>query len=301
MKGKRTKGIDVMKVLMAFVVVSIHTTSWPLLGLKEVAVPFFFIVSGYFLHRKITGNRKEDLGAIREWTLKILKLYLVWTAIYLPFTIYGFLQDGLNLKQSLILFGRNLLFVGENFMSWPLWYLLAMIWSGVLAYILRAMKVPVWVMLIIGAGLAAIPHYLGGNALFCKVFKGADNLVFTGPFYIALGGLLQRYHFQLPLWAGILITVAGLAGMQFTMFALPIAAAGFFLLARELPMSFLDNDLSKALRDASETIYLVHMIFAGIIILVFDLEKGALLFGLTAILSAAAAHIRFQLWGKPQS
>ena len=46
MKGKRTKGIDVMKVLMAFVVVSIHTTDWPLLGIREVAVPFFFIVSG---------------------------------------------------------------------------------------------------------------------------------------------------------------------------------------------------------------------------------------------------------------
>lgn len=301
MKGKRTKGIDVMKVLMAFVVVSIHTTSWPLLGLKEVAVPFFFIVSGYFLCRKLTGDRKADLGIIREWVFKILKLYLIWTAVYLPFTVYGFLQDGLSLKQSLLLFVRNLLFVGENFMSWPLWYLLAMIWSGILAYILRALKAPVWVMLVIGAGLAAIPYYLGGNALFCKVFKGADNLVFTGPFYIALGGLLKRYHFQLPLWADILITVAGLAGMQFTMFALPIAAAGFFLLARELPMSFLDNDLSKALRDASETIYLVHMIFAGIIILVFDLEKGALLFGLTAILSAAAAHIRFQLWGKPQS
>ena len=294
MKGKRTKGIDVMKVLMAFVVVSIHTTSWPLLGLKEVAVPFFFIVSGYFLCRKLTGDRKADLGIIREWVFKILKLYLIWTAVYLPFTVYGFLQDGLSLKQSLLLFVRNLLFVGENFMSWPLWYLLAMIWSGILAYLLRALKAPIWVMLLTGVVLAAIPHYLGGNALFCKVFKGADNLVFTGPFYIALGGLLKRYHFQLPLWAGILVTAAGLAGMQFTMFALPIAAAGFFLLARELPMRFVSEELSKTFRDVSETIYLVHMIFAGILMLVFGLDKGALLFGLTSLFSATAAYMRYK-------
>lgn len=283
-----------MKVLMAFVVVSIHTTSWPLLGLKEVAVPFFFIVSGFFLTAKMTGDRKEDLAVLREWIFKILKMYLIWTAIYLPFTVYGFIQDGLNLKQSLILFGRNLLFVGENFMSWPLWYLLALIWSGILAYILRALKVPVWGMLLIGAGIAAIPHYLGGNALFCKAFKGADNLVFTGAFYVALGGMLKRYHVHIPFWGGLLIAAAGLVGMHWTMFALPVAAAGFFLLARELPTRFISEELSKTFRDLSETIYLVHMIFAGILMLVFGIEKGALLFGLTALFSATAAYMRYK-------
>ena len=283
-----------MKVLMAFVVVSIHTTDWPLLGIREVAVPFFFIVSGFFLMAKLTGDRKTDLAAIREWTFKILKMYLIWTAIYLPFTVYGFLQDGLSMKQSLMLFGRNLVFVGENYMSWPLWYLLAMIWSGVLAYLLRSLKAPIWVMLIIGAGLAAIPHYLGGNAFFCKVFKGADNLVFTGPFYIALGGMLKRYHFHLPVWAGILITVAGLAGLRFTPFSIPIAAAGFFLLGRELPLRFISEELSKTFRDLSETIYLVHMIFAGILMLVFGLDKGALLFGLTSLFSATVAYMRYK-------
>ena len=301
MREKRTKGIDVMKVLMAFVVVSIHTTDWPLLGVRETAVPFFFLVSGYFLFRKMSWDRKADLQAIREWTFRILKLYLIWTAIYLPFTVYGFLQDGLSLKQSLMLFTRNLFFVGENFMSWPLWYLLALIWSGILAYILRALRAPVWVMLLIGAGLASIPYFLGGNSLFCKVFKGADNLVFTGPFYVALGGLLKRSRIRIPLWAGILLAVAGLAGMRFTPFALPIAAAGIFLFARELPLPFVSDELSKAFRDVSETIYLVHMIFAGVMILFFEIEKGALLFGLTAILSAAAAHIRYALWGKSRS
>ena len=283
-----------MKVLMAFVVVSIHTTDWPLLGIREVAVPFFFIVSGFFLTAKMTGDRKEDLAVLREWIFKILKMYLIWTAIYLPFTVYGFIQDGLNLKQSLILFGRNLLFVGENFMSWPLWYLLALIWSGILAYILRALKVPVWGMLLIGAGIAAIPHYLGGNALFCKAFKGADNLVFTGAFYVAMGGMLKRYHVHIPFWVGLLIAVAGLAGMHWTMFALPVAAAGFFLLARELPTRFISEELSKTFRDLSETIYLVHMIFAGILMLVFGIEKGALLFGLTALFSATAAYMRYK-------
>ena len=290
----RLKGIDLVKVLMAFVVVSIHTTTWPLLGIREVAVPYFFLVSGFFLFGKMTGDRTDDLAAIRSWTLKILRLYLIWTAIYLPFTVYGFIQDGLSLKQCLLLFGRNLLFVGENFMSWPLWYLLAMIWSGVLVYVLRALKVPVWGMLLAGIILAALPHFLGDNALYVKLFRDSRNLVFTGPFYIAVGGLLRQFDLRLPLWGGILLFVAGLVALHFTPFALPIAAAGLFLLARELPLSGMSDRLSKAFRDASETIYLVHMIFAALLMLLAGMDKGWLLFAITSLLASAAAFGRYK-------
>lgn len=290
----RLKGIDLVKVLMAFVVVSIHTTAWPLLGVREVAVPYFFLVSGFFLFGKMTGNRTDDLAAIRSWTLKILRLYLIWTVIYLPFTVYGFIQDGLSLKQCLMLFGRNLLFVGENFMSWPLWYLLAMIWSGVLILFLRALKVPVWGMLLAGIVLAALPHFLGDKVLFTKLFRDSRNLVFTGPFYIAAGGLLRRLDLKLPLWGGILLFVAGLAALHFTPFALPFAAAGLFLLARELPLTGMSDRLSKAFRDASETIYLVHMIFAALLMLLAGMDKGWLLFALTSLLAAAAAFGRYK-------
>lgn len=291
----RLKGIDFVKVLMAFVVVSIHTTAWPLLGIREVAVPYFFIVSGFFLFGKMTGDRAADLSAIRAWTLRILKLYLIWTAVYLPFTVYGFVQDGLSLKQSLMLFGRNLLFVGENFMSWPLWYLLALIWSGVLIYILRALKVPIWGMLLVGIILAALPYFIGDNPLFVKLFRDSRNLVFTGPFYVVLGGLLRHFQARLPLWGGILLFIAGLVAYHFTPFALPVAAAGLFLLAKELPLSGISDRLSRAFRDSSETIYLVHMIFAALLMLAAGLDKGALLFTLTSLLAAAAAYGRYRL------
>lgn len=291
----RLKGIDLVKVLMAFVVVSIHTTAWPLLGIREVAVPYFFIVSGFFLFGKMTGDRAADLSAIGAWTLKILKLYLIWTAIYLPFTVYGFLQDGLSLKQSLAVFVRNLAFVGENFMSWPLWYLLALIWSGVLIFILRALKVPIWGMLLVGIILAALPYYIGDNSLFVKLFRDSRNLAFTGPFYVVLGGLLRHSQARLPLWGGILLFIAGLVAYHFTPFALPVAAAGLFLLAKELPLSGISDRLSRAFRDSSETIYLVHMIFAALLMLAAGLDKGALLFTLTSLLAAAAAYGRYRL------
>ena len=289
----RLTGIDAMKVLMAFVVVSIHTTDWPLLGIREVAVPFFFLVSGFFLFRKMTGHRKTDLAAIRDWTLKILRLYLIWTAIYLPFTVYGYIQDGLSVKQAIAVFFRNLAFLGQNYMSWPLWYLLSMIWGGVLFFLLRALKVPAWGMLLAGILLFAVPHIPGvlDSGLYRKLFKDGTNLVFTGPMYLALGGLLQRYNARLPLWGGILLFIAGLVAFHYTQYALPVAAIGLFLLAAELKLP-LHHRQSLALRDASETIYLVHMIFAGLLLLVLEMPKGALLFGITSLFSVVTAYLR---------
>ena len=286
-----------MKVVMAFVVVSIHTTEWPLLGIREVAVPFFFLVSGFFLFGKMTGNRKEDLAVIRTWTLKILKLYLIWTAIYLPFTVYGWMQDGLTGKQALAMFARNLAFLGQNYMSWPLWYLLSMIWGGVLFYLLRALNVPLWGWLLAGILLFAFPHIPGvvDSSLYKKLFKDSTNLVFTGPMYLAIGGLLRRYEVRLPLWGGAILAIGGLVGMHwFELVALPFTAAGFFLLAKELELPFVSDRLSRAFRDGSETIYLVHMIFAGLLILLAGMDKGALLFCLTSLLAALAAFIRIR-------
>jgi hypothetical protein len=170
-----------------------------------------------------------------------------------------------------------------------------MIWGGVLFYLLRAVNVPLWGMLLAGILLFSIPHVPGvlDSSLYKKLFKDSTNLVFTGPMYLAIGGLLRRYEVRLPLWGGALLAVAGLVGMHwYPLPALPFAAAGFFLLAKELRLPFVSDRLSSAFRDGSETIYLVHMIFAGLLILLAGLDKGALLFCLTSLLAGITAFLR---------
>lgn len=49
--------------------------------------------------------------------------------IYLPITIYGFVQLGDGLVKSTALFFRNVIFQGENHYSWPLWYFLSSIYG----------------------------------------------------------------------------------------------------------------------------------------------------------------------------
>lgn len=92
--------IDLLKLIMAFFVIAIHS------GLSNItsgickdilndifalAVPYFFITSGFLLFRKTDINNwgSNDKKRLLRYLVKILKLYGAWTLIYLPLTIYG--------------------------------------------------------------------------------------------------------------------------------------------------------------------------------------------------------------------
>lgn len=286
------KGIHLMKLIMAYIVVAIHTTDWSLLGLTETAVPFFFLVSGFFLFKKLDGTKEDDLAVIRQWILKVLKLYLIWTAIYLPFTVIGFLRDGLSLQTAVAVFVRNLILVGENYLSWPLWYLLAMIWGGILIYVMRWMRMPVWGMFLAGIMLFLLPDlfHLGEIPAFKALFKTEDNGIFYSLMYLTAGGLLWQWTGRGPrvgmplLWDLLLIGIS-LVGLQFNRYCILPLAAGLFLLSYHIDLPWLAAQTTIRLGGMSKYIYLTHMIFAGLAILLLKMEGGFVLWFLVAIAS----------------
>ena len=241
---------------MAVLVVIIHTTTWRLCGLTQVAVPFFFMVSGFFLFLKMPGEQKGNTERFGKWTLRALKMYLIWTAVYLPFTIYGFVQDSLTLRQCALVFIRNLFFLGQNYMSWPLWYLLGLVWAGTLFYVLSKIKCPLWTVLAVGVLLFFVPWVFPADSIFWKFFS--DNRLFRGFLFISMGG-----------------------------------AAGLLRLP-PLPEKFtsrISDRTASFLRDSSAVIYLTHMLFAGVLRIVFNMSKGPVLFGLTLLGSTLAAVV----------
>ena len=67
--------------------------------------------------------------SIKMRFIKILKVYLVWSAIYLPLTVCGYFAEGRSALRYLIVCLRNYVLVGENFYSWTLWYLNGLIFA----------------------------------------------------------------------------------------------------------------------------------------------------------------------------
>ena len=254
---------------MAYVVVAIHTTTSAILGLRWVAVPFFFVISGFFLFRKMPLGREQELERIRRWTLKSLKMYLIWTAIYLPFTVYGWWLDGLTWRQCILQFSRNLLFCGENYLSWPLWYLLGMVWAGTAYYLFKLCRIPLWGVLAFSALLCALPYLFDRwpDSIFWKVFP--SRRLFSAFGWISLGGGLGLLHLQRPGWLNRLF-------------------------------HWLPDALALEFRNASVVIYLSHMVFAGLLLIFAGLDKGWMLFCLSA-LGASLAAIGAALWKRKVS
>lgn len=115
---------DIMKLIMAILVVGIHTEPFGFniwldrgFGLfTRFCVPFFFLVSSYFFF--IKHPIPIDKHSFIHYILRLAILYLVWSIIYLPFDINTFAHMSLLELLKLFLWSGN---------GHALWFLSAII------------------------------------------------------------------------------------------------------------------------------------------------------------------------------
>lgn len=116
--------LDGFRLVCAFLIVAIHTS--PLTSVSgtadfvltrvfaRVAVPFFFMVSGYFMAPHL---RADDREYRNRFLKKIGKIYLAAMLLYLPLNLYtGYFKEGWSA-------GKMLLDVLINGTFYHLWYL----------------------------------------------------------------------------------------------------------------------------------------------------------------------------------
>lgn len=125
-----------LKFICAFLVIGIHTRPFQASNvaldklfyydISNYAVPFFYACTGYFLIARQPEKELHTKLLLR--CKKVMKLYLIWSVIYLSLTICGWwIEDG-GIKYWVSCL-RNYIFVGENFYSWTLWYLNGLIFA----------------------------------------------------------------------------------------------------------------------------------------------------------------------------
>lgn len=120
----RNNNLDILKIILAFLVVALHIFPVTKLNgieglisyeiasaITRIAVPTFFLISGYFLRNKL-----EDKFYLWNYVKRILGLYLLWQLIYIP-DLLRFYHLGRFSTFDMVL----KLVYGY----WHLWYLLA--------------------------------------------------------------------------------------------------------------------------------------------------------------------------------
>ncbi|WP_394964074.1 acyltransferase family protein [Candidatus Allofournierella excrementigallinarum] len=284
--------IDIAKFVAALLVIMLHLA--PGLGLfcqlfSRLAVPFFLVCAGYFLFCKMPDG--PDGTAILRYLGRVLRLYLVWTALYyiaLPILTppsgreeIAFLTRPAELLWRLVIDG-----------SWSvLWYLLALLWAVLLCWgCLRAglgagstlgVAGIFYLLGLLGQAYSPLLASLLGFEMFqacIEALGGSRNGLFFAFFYVALGLALSRAKpvplpralaglaVSLPLLLAELLLVGRLAqtaGMDslapdFYFFTVPVT---FFLFSVLLQTGGESRPVHRLLRVMSTLLYCSHILF----------------------------------------
>ena len=305
--------VDVVKCVMAIFVVAIHTHPQSIIGSPslenlilrayQMAVPYFFVVSGFFLGNKIWGQ--EPLQYVRRWLKHVFVLYAIWTVLYLPYTFYGFWIEQTRVTTAVIVFARNFLLVGENYMSWPLWYLLGMLVAGVIIYLflrlglgLKPIIVCAVLLLLVGAWL----DYNHDNDVmnpivqaYFRLFKSTRNGLFQGFPYMVMGLMIAKgmaiiRNYLLILALGCSSFIIWLLGCDYALFLV------IYFLVQTLLKSVRTEEPklhhgNMSLRIISNVIYFTHMMWVGVFVLFFRMENGMTVFLSSLLVSMVASYI----------
>lgn len=222
---KRYDGIDYMKFICALLVVAIHAVPFTEFGhlgafevaqvVSRIAVPFFFICSGFFFARKLMAGNGSGAGALRALMKRLLWLYAGWCAIYFAYDFRLCLKIAGSWAGAIGLYLRNLLFLGGHF---HLWYLPALMLAMALLYLaVRWDRISqfFWVaVLLYIIGLAGNSYYgLTEDAFWLKqlyegyfsIFVTTRNGLFFGFLYVMLGGVAASRKISLSYTSGMLL------------------------------------------------------------------------------------------------
>ena len=282
--------VDVVKLFMSFCVVAIHTELMRycydprICGVYDYivrqAVPFFFIASGFFLFQKYEEDfcSGRNAARLKTYTLRVLKMYLLWHILYLPTALYAVMGWGASFQDFVI----GLLFRGEQFMSWHLWYLLGTLYFLLLTGLLMKCKIQENGLLLVSLGIYLLSFGMTWLAnqresLDGMLFSLANMIytvfqngrIFTGIGYMAIGMWLARRRFRPRAWICGAVFLLGMAVEVWlkyqgkTMLETPvlaITACALFLFAEGLPGGW-SSPLFRLCRNFSTVIYLVHMMW----------------------------------------
>lgn len=197
---KNLGALDLFRLAAALLVICIHTSPLESVStdgdffltriLARIAVPFFFMTTGYFADF-------SDLRKLRRPLLKTAALYGLSIVLYIPFGVYSGYFNKFSLGAAL----RMLIFDG---MFYHLWYFPAVIVGLLIVFALKKLsagKALVIALVLYVFGLLGDSYYaLGARALPLRVlynvlfglFTYSRNGLFFAPIFLLLGSLLHR-------------------------------------------------------------------------------------------------------------
>jgi len=325
MAKERDHALDMTKLIMAILVICIHTDpleSYTDTGnfiltrvIARVAVPFFFITAGYYFFVKSRSKTQ-----FMQYMKKLGVTFLLWSVIYLPVNLYIWNTEGFT-QAWLLQYIQQVFFVGTYY---HLWFLPALMLAIAIVYYaqkrmsLRLIAAISLVLYLIG--LLADAYYRLATQIpvlhemvngYLAVFEYSRNGLFFGLPFVALGALVAK---ELPQWKlsdaicefgllfsfGLMVFEAALLRIlgwpihdSMYVMLVPTVVFGFIILLRvRIP----GKPLHTYASDISMVLYLIHpAMILGVRVLSHQLpilkESSLLYFAVIFLLSFTLSHL----------
>lgn len=154
-QAPRNLTIDTLRLLASLEVIALHVNYDNLPALAAVAirlqarwaVPFFFIISGYFLARRLSNPGRSN---VHSSVYRFIWLFVLWSLIYVPQVIS---EHGVKEVFRRLLF-PSVVYIGEYF---HLWFPSSLIFGFILLLFIFHYRLDRWLPLIC---LAIMVHIL---------------------------------------------------------------------------------------------------------------------------------------------
>ncbi len=213
-KRKQYYVVDIVKLGMCIFIIALHcevhtmfnenVSYWNEKALFRLAVPFFFMTSGFFLGEKI--NHEDNIGNIKNYFIKyskrLLQLLLIFEPISILLNIGIYNYQGKNWSEILLRTVRDIIFYPRG----ALWFVQACIIGVWIIYIflkyhLEKFIFPISGMLYLFALLCNSYFFIIENTafgnfieLYLKITASTRNGIFVGFPYLYAGILVSNLN-----------------------------------------------------------------------------------------------------------
>ncbi|MCR5617485.1 MAG: acyltransferase [Clostridiales bacterium] len=304
----RNHSIDVMRIIMAFLVVTIH---WPFDGkagnvfftFGKTAVPFFLVICGYMLYR---DDSKEMMKRLLKQTKRMLIFFVGANLFYGVVTAIGDLISMGRIDMKPYFTSKKILdFVLYNFspFSEHLWFLGSLLYALIILLILNKLKV---VKYAVFAGPLLIAAYVILSHLNVGEPYQLRNAILVGLSYPLTGMLIRRFEkniLSIKFISVILIVLSILAsaaaifelntykrGVEVPFVGCEVLTIVLVLLCLKFPEFGMGTYAEKLGRRSSLGIYIMH-IFTMMIFLITNNSSFFGRYGAVAIFAVTAVGV----------
>lgn len=297
----RNIALDILKVLLAMMVVGIHTyflrdinslaEYLTVNGIFRMAVPIFFLTSGFYFFQALAGDTHG------RWLKRVLMLYAFWMLFY---SYFWFRPSAWSIDEL----WRLLLIIFLGY--YHLWYVAGVIGAAVMMTLMRHWRWPWMTALVIvaysvGTVLQYIASYQWLNDQNIDKFLADSwshrNFLFSAFPFFCIGYFINKFslHRQITLTFAVAAACVGLASLMAesyfnyqnlandtgfdNMASLILVCPAIFICTLKMNIQGGTKNLSLY----SAGIYFVHIFFLLACLRLFDLDGTRLTFVILAL------------------